>query len=173
MIFLRLLPILCALLFILTRRIDVKVTKQEDVTVKISFNILAIVLSEDKIKKRSIRKISKLMKYRSGILRATDYILSKSSVALYKSNATDKSARSLPVLYNASMGATVYFLISYLEKSSKSFKFQESQGYNNSGHPSLEFNLFLHFSLWHLIISALLFLYYIVKNRVKRVLNNV
>lgn len=51
MILLRLLPIIFALLFLLSRRIDVDVSKHKEMTVKINFNILAVVFTEDKIKK--------------------------------------------------------------------------------------------------------------------------
>ena len=172
MIFLRLLPILSALLFILSRRIDVRVTKAEELTVKISFNIFAIVLTEDKIKKRGLKKLSKLIKSRRSILKSADYLISKSNVRLYKFISTDPSV-SVPLAYNAYREASVYFISAYLERTARKFSFSAIRDTDKNAQNQVKFNLLLHFPFSHLIISALIFLYYIVKNRVKRVLQNV
>ena len=172
MIFLRLLPILYALLFLLSRRIDVRVSKSKEMTVKINFNILAVVLTEDKIKKRRLKSFSKLIKGTKSILRSADYLISRCDAELY--SFTDiQSGISAPIIYNAYRVAAVHFIAAYLERNARKFEFAEIQNTDSEVQNRSGFNLLLHFSLWHLIISALIFLYYIVKNRVKRVFQNV
>ena len=172
MILLRLLPIIFALLFLLSRRIDVDISKHKEMTVKINFNILAVVLTDDKIKKGRLKSFSKLIKSTKSILRSADYLISRSDVKLY--SFTDiQHGISTPIFYNAYRVATLRFIAAYLERNARKFQFAEIQNTDSEVQNRSGFNLLLHFSLWHLIISALIFLYYIVKNRVKRVFQNV
>ena len=129
MIFLRWLLVLVALLIILFQRVDVRVTRGERLTVKISFIFFAVLLTEDKRQKRNFRSISRLLKSIKGVFRSLKFLLAKSDITLYQSkeyigNRTEKT----PII-----------------------------------------DLTLHFSLFRLIISAFILLYYIIKNILQEV----
>ena len=173
MFFLRFLPILFLFLFILTRKIDVKVIKDEALLIKISFNIFALVLTEEKIKRKEIRKIPKVLRSLKGIFKSADYLISKSIVNVFKCNLLDADERGLPLLYNASFYVSAKVLFYYLSQNAR-----KVNNYTNSIFKTDEMNgdsidISIHFSLWHMIISALLLLYYIVKSNIKRALKNV
>ena len=87
MYFLRLLLILSSLLFILFQRVDVRVTKRERLTVKISFNILALVLIDDGERSHYLWNMPKLFKGFKGIFRSIRYLLAKSRVRFGNTNA--------------------------------------------------------------------------------------
>ena len=87
MYFLRLLLILSALLFILFQRVDVRVTKRERLTVKISFNILAFVLMDDGERNRYLGNMPKLFKGFKGKFRSIRYLLAKSRVTFGNTHA--------------------------------------------------------------------------------------
>ena len=84
MIILRLLPLICALLFTLSRKAIIRVTKNDTVTVKISLNIFAIVLSEERTRKRSLKNIPSRVRNIKSALRPFDYLVSKSNVRVDK-----------------------------------------------------------------------------------------
>lgn len=173
MIVLRLLPIFFTLLFILSRRTNIRVTKSEELTVKINFNIFAIVLSEEKIKKRGLKKLPKLLKNAKGILKSLDYLVSKSEVRIIKCKIPDSADKKFHVIRNAYFLASTQLLISYLERNCKKILYIDQENYYKILDNTAALDLSLHFPFYYLIISALLFLYYIVKNNVKRVLNSV
>jgi len=173
MIVLRLLPIFFTLLFILSRKTNIRVTKSEELTVKINFNIFAIVLSEEKIKKRGLKKLPKLLKNAKGILKSLDYLVSKSEVRIIKCKIPDSSDKKFPVVRNAYFLASMQLLISYLERNCKKILYIDQENYYKILDNAAALDLSLHFPFYYLIISALLFLYYIVKNNVKRVLKSV
>lgn len=131
MIFLRWLIILLTLLFILFQRVDVRVTKGESLTVKISFVFFAIVFSERRSNKRKF-KLSSLFKGRTkAALKAVKYLISGSDITLFDNKHV--SDKEMPLIFNISF----------------------------------------HFSLFRLIISLLIFLYYILKIKIKRVIKDV
>lgn len=173
MMLLRLLPLIFALLFILSQKIDVKVHRTDRLTVKINFNILALVLQEDKIKKNGLKSISRIIKNVKHFHKSIDYILSKSEVRLLKHEISNNETEVFSIIKSAYSYASRQFLISYLERNAKKFRIIEQKNYNIDISSNTVFDLDIHFSLWHLIISALILLYYTVKRRFKRLLKNV
>lgn len=172
MSFLQFLPIFCILLFTFTRTIDIRVTKSEELTVKINLNIFAILLTEERIRKRGIQKATRLLRALKNLIRPFEYLLSKTEIRLYRlaSPLTD-SARS-NALYTLPVLASLSLLVSYLERNARKVRFTNSRKEDASREETfLDFSL--HFSLWNLIIFTLLFLYYTVKSKVKRVIQNV
>lgn len=127
---LRLLLIITTLLFILFQRIDVRVTKGEKLTVKISFIFFALVLIEEKAKKRRLWHFSKIRKRLKALFKSSKYLLSRSDIIFHRHTYGD-----------------------------------DAQNY-----PKPIIDVSFHFSLFNLIISALILLYYIIKNKVKRVI---
>lgn len=127
---LRLLLIITTLLFILLQRIDVRVTKGEKLTVKISFIFFALVLIEEKTKKRKLWRFSKIIKRLKAFFKSSKFLLSRSDIVLHSHSSYDDTTDSPKPIIDVSF----------------------------------------HFSLFNLIISALILLYYILKNKVKRVI---
>jgi hypothetical protein len=175
MIILQLLPILCLLLFILLQSVSIKIKTKDRLTVKINFNILAITLTEDEIKKKHLGHIKKVIKNVPIIYKALRYLISKSVVIVmgYPQNALLYAEED--IFKSIRRYAIYQIAYSYLATNSRSFHFAENQvySYDNTEEKSSDFDVLFHFSLFHLINSALLFLYYIVKNKAKRVINHV
>ena len=167
MLILRWLIAVSGLVFILLQRIDVKITRHAKPTVKISFNILALVLTEDNIKKTNLKRIRGLIRNLIGALKAFGYLISKSDVVIVRYERNVDEAISSPI-NQARLIATSQFTTSYFDSKAKSLSFV-----NENKPKDTSFDVSFHFSLFNLIISALIFLYYIVKNKVKRVLKHV
>lgn len=172
MSFLQLMPIFCALLFAFTRGINLRVTKEYKLTVKINLNIFVIILTEEKIKKRGIKKAARLFKSFKNLVKPIKYLVSKTEVRIYRLPYLIRSDIALESLYNLSFLASLGVVFSYLENNARIVRFINRQKCNKDDYQAF-FDLSLHFSLWNLIIFAFLFLYYTVKNKVKRVIKNV
>lgn len=129
MLILRLVLILVTILFILLQRVDVRVTRSERLTVKISFTFLALVLSEERPKRRHVGGVTKLLKNVKGVFKSLKYLLSKTDIVFQNQNKDYSTDEKQPLI-----------------------------------------DVTFHFSLLQLIISLSILLYYIVKNKVKRVI---
>lgn len=129
MLILRLVLILVTILFILLQRVDVRVTRSERLTVKISFIFLALVLSEERPKRRHVGGVTKLVKNVKGVFKSLKYLLSKTDIVFQNQNKDYSTDEKQPLI-----------------------------------------DVTFHFSLLQLIISLSILLYYIVKNKVKRVI---
>ena len=171
MLFLQLLPIICALLFTFTKKIDIRVTKADTLTVKINLNIFAILLTEDKIRKRGIRKLSRLRKSFRSFLLAAEYLVSRTEIKIYEFHPGTDDFRVSSVLQSLSLFASFGIALSYLEKNACSVKLMNKATPTCQNKTALDFSM--HFSLWTLFIFTFLFLYYRVKSKIKRVLKNV
>lgn len=114
----------------LLQRVDVRVIKNEKLTVKISFTFFALVLTEDADRKKTFKRIPRLLSNFKGVFKSLKFLLSKSEVSL----------------------------------------FEKQQKYYESEEKLPLFDISFHFSLIRMIISAMILLYYIVKNKVKRVI---
>ena len=130
---LRLILILTAILFILLQRVDVKIIRREKLTVKISFNLFAVVLTDGGEKKKSISQKIRYLKNARSVYRAAKHLISKSNISLQRTT-----------------------------------EINEKTAVNSS-----RYLLLIQFSLFRLIISLLIFLYYTVKHKVKRGIKNV
>lgn len=174
MVILRLLPVSFVLLFILLQRVDVKVKTRDRLTVRIDLNIIAIILSEDKIKKKHLGRIPKLLKNLPIVYKVIKYLVAKSDVTVIEYNDPLFDVED-DIFKNARRYAIYQIVYSYLATNSKSFHFTENRVYSDEKdkEKTSDFDLIFRFSLFHLINSALLFLYYIVKNKAKRVIKNV
>lgn len=175
MVILRLLPVSFVLLFILLQRVDVKVKTRDRLTVRIDLNIIAIILSEDKIKKKHLGRIPNLLKNLPIVYKVIKYLVAKSDVTVIEYNDNPLIDGEDDIFKNARRYAIYQIVYSYLATNSKSFHFTENRVYSDEKdkEKTSDFDLIFRFSLFHLINSALLFLYYIVKNKAKRVIKNV
>lgn len=171
MLITRLLLLLCALLFILLQGVDVKVIGGERLSLKISFNILALVLTEEEIKKLRPKGFGKILKNLGGILKSAKYLISHSIVTVTKiDNESPFIGDDAPWLI-LTFGRLI---LDYLEANSRAFRtvFTDTSMTNNEL-GGYAFDISFHFSLLRMIISASILLYYIVKTKAKRVIKNV
>ena len=175
MVILRLLPISFVLLFILLQRVDVKVKTRDRLIVRIDFNIIAIIFSEDRIKKKHIGKFSRVLKNLPTIYKALRYLVKKSDTTVVEHNQNPLFVGENDIFKITSQYAICQIIYSFLSINSRSFQFTEKQVYSNEevSKKSSYFDLLFHFPLFHLINSALVFLYYIVKSKAKEVIKNV
>lgn len=157
---LRLLPIFVTLLFILSRSVDVRVSIRKRFTIKISFNIIGIVLYETEKQKLRFIKLNKRINVAKSGLKSFRYLISKSSIALKVQANTSEGVMSSLIIHG--------LLLPYLNMNARSMRFKQA----SYGHPE-SFDISLRFSNIHLIISAFIFLYYLVKLRIRRIIKNV
>ena len=137
------------LTFMLTRTVDARITKNGELLVKINFNIFALVLNEDKTKKKRIPHIRRFAHSIKGILKAADYLISQSKIVFFKYEISDLPQRNSPFLYSAYSRATVQFFISYLEKKSRRVVFHNDVIYDSKESSVPFIDLSIHFSLYH------------------------
>lgn len=175
MIILQLLPILCLLLFIFLQSVSIKIETKDRLTVNINFNILAITLKEDEIKKRRITNIFKKMKVIPPIYKVLKLLISKSEVTVVRYIYCESHEDTGEEINHARGSTALVIFSSYLKSVSKSFSYIEKKVFidKDDTESTSYFDLYLHVSFLNMIISALIFLYYIVKNKVKEVIKNV
>ncbi len=160
-----------AFLFILLLRIDLRITKRNNFTIKINFIFFAIILEEDKIKRIRMRDLQKLTKNLSGLIKSTSFLISKSNITVSnKYNTPFVSENPITIFTRRTSTALI---LTYLANKAKSFAYDTHNSIESSYFDPTILDLTFHFSLLNLIISALILLYYIIKNKVKRVLKNV
>ena len=162
----------CALLFTITRIINIRVTKSDELTVKINFNIFAILLTEDKLKRNGFRKASKLIKSIKNIIKPIEYLMSKTEVRVYKLPTSIQQGEILRTFYSLSFITSFSFIFSYLENNSRCLRFIKLKD-DSSEYNATFFDFSFHFSIWNMIIFSFLFLYYTIRSKVKRVIKNV
>ena len=89
---LRLFLLANTLLFILLERIDVRISRQNGITVKISFIFFAIVFWTDGLILKQRKRYLKTVPNLKAILKSTRYLFLKSNVRLVKSRRNDDKA---------------------------------------------------------------------------------
>ena len=160
--FLRLLPIGVTLLFILFQCVDVTVVKRDNLTIKINFNLLAIVLYDDKKKRIRLKNLRKYMFLTQAGIKSLKYIVSKSRITVYSPTSYTDAFNGVGVGF---LSATM--LIPYLAANAHSFR------YFDRYHGAAHLDISLRISYICAFISALLFLYYSVRIKIRRTLKNV
>ena len=157
MIVLRLLPLFVIILFILFQKCSIRITKKEALTVKLNFSLLAVLFTEEKIKKIRLGRFVKSFRQISGIIKSAKYLISKSDFL---------------ILDNEKLIDNLIFI--YLKANARSLTLKDADvDYSDNSQELTKIDVTAYFYLVHLIISALIFLYYMVKNKVKRVIKNV
>ena len=166
---LQLFVIFCILLFTFTRVVNVRVTKNDALTVRINLNIFAIIITEEKIKKKGFKKVRRLIRSFKTLAKPTEYLLSRTEIRVYKLPDSISDSSIFKTLYSLSRLTSLSLIISYLEAHARRVRFMNGQ----KNDMEVVFDFSLHFSPLSLIISALLFLYYTVKSKIKQVIKNV
>ena len=162
MFILRLIPVVTTLLFILLQEIDLRIIKREQLTVKINFNIFALVLISEKKSRKG--KFKKLIKALPSIIKSANYLVSVSRITIRRFNEA-KMKGSVNLAGNI-LSRTL--ILSYLHSKAKSvIHLQKPE--NNDIVPT-EIDISLHFSIFDMINSALIFVYYNIKNKVRKVI---
>jgi hypothetical protein len=107
--------------------------------------------------------------------KALKHLISKSKVTVARYICNDSSEDTGEVINRKRDSIILVILSSYLKSVSKSFHYAERDLFIDKADTELTlyFDLYLHVSFLNVIISALIFLYYIVKNKAKEVIKNV
>lgn len=169
---LQFLPIFFILLFTFTRIIDIRVTKSEELTVKINLNIFAILLTEERIKRRGFRKVGRLVKSLKNLLKPLEYLISRTEIRIYKLSSPLSNGSTVATPYSLPFFVSLSVILSYIERYAKVIRFIKQKD-SKANDEDTFWDFSFHFSLWNLIIFVLLFLYYTVKSKVKKVIKNV
>ena len=166
MLILRLLPVVFTLLFILLQENDIKITKTDRFTVKLNFNVFAIVFYEDRKKKaKSFWKTIKIIPYAHKV---AIYLVSRSTVYIRDLTlSTSVKQNSIVGLFSS---IPIKILTSYFTNKAKKTVYYPSHDLldKESIDESPQYTLTVRFPFYVLINSALIFTYYIVKNKLKR-----
>jgi len=167
--------ILIAILFILFQKADMRIRKTDNLSITLSLTLFSITFSGDAEKKRRIKKIVRLFKNASVILRVATYLLKRSNVRVIRLANQSRSPSRF------SLGQSIPFYISlpvifaYLNNSAKSIFYDDNwlfvDDFVNQNEASVD--IIVSFRFISLIISALLFLYYKMKDRMMRGIKDV
>lgn len=162
--FLRLLPVFVTLLFILTQGVDVRIFRRPRLTIKISFTIIGILLYETERQRIRFKKMRKRVNLAKCSLRAMRYLISRSYVTVYNSDDTDTEQifPSIPIFMFSAL------VLPYLSQNARKLKYRTENRQANTS-----FDISLRFACIHLIISALIFLYYLLRIKIRSTVKNV
>ena len=159
------------LLLIILQEANLKITYKDNLRVRISFTIFAITFSSSKYDKRSLNKTLKALKAIPLLLKASSFALKRSDVNVIKlsrashPSISDTFLIAIPILISASS------ILAFISANARSFNIPDDQG--NIEGETQEVDILFKTRVLYLIISALLFLYYILKRKIRRAIKNV
>lgn len=172
MIVLTLIPIVVAILFILFQTVKIKVKIRDKLTIKINFNILALVLYEDKKRKTRLKDLFSTINIISKYSKIIKYLISKSKISIIIYQPSDYNSSS--IFSHIGSLASEQLLLSYLEANSKELNLIKSAIIpKNQAEGKSSYDALFNISFIYLINSALFLLYYIIKSKAKEVINSV
>ena len=159
------------LLLIILQEADIRITYKDRLKVRISLTIFAITFFSRDNYRLSPRKAIKAIKGIPLLLKSAKFALKRSDAKVLEfagtSNVTtsDKVFASIPLLISISS------LIAYIRANAKSFNNDNKQVDTKNYTTSIDI-LFKTRAI-NLIISAIIFLYYMVKRKIRRTIRNV
>lgn len=174
MFYLRFVPLILALLYILLQKAEIKVKKRDKITVNICFTLFSITLSDFDKSKGRFRSLSKLLSKIKVYIGPVKYLVGRSTLHITIYESSDNLV-SLNPMINAGNIALRQIVFSLIDSFAKSFTLDVSGPvYSDTTHTSSgDFDAAIQFSLYQLIYSALFLLYIILKNKLKRAITNV
>ena len=170
MIVVRMLPLILLFLWIVLQRIDVRIIRQNTVTVQISFPILRITFKDLTAPKRNLRKIVKLMKNFPFTLKTFAYLTRKSRVIIHGTTILSAPSTPTEILRKIPHFISSNSLYAYLNSNAKSTVYIK-RSYDSEFDADID--IVLQTELIYLIISPLLFLYYKISNKARRMIKSV
>ncbi len=160
------------ILFILTQKIDFIITKGEVLTFTIDLTLFSLVLTEERQKKEKKKKQRSLKPPLGAIYKSARYLLSRSSVVVrHMRLATTELLAERRITLPLFIALTSALAV--IKSTAGSFVYADNRylisdvGDSTPDIPYLD--LVISFSPLSLIISAFIFLYYLVKPRLKKI----
>ena len=158
-------------LLIILQVADLRITYKEDFRVRISFTIFAFTFLNKRGKKISLNQTIKAVKNTPLLLKAAKRALKRSDVKVIELSCashpsiSDTLFASIPILISASS------ILAYISANAASFSIPEDQGNIESDTQAVD--ILFKTRVLNLIISVLIFLYYILKRKIRRAIKNV
>ena len=170
MIVVRILPLILLFLWIVLQRIDVRIIRQNAVTVQISFPIFRITFKDLTAPKRKTRKIVRLIKNLPFTLKTVAYLTRKSRAIIHDTTWLLAPSTPTEILKKIPHFISTRSIYAYLDSNAKSTAYIK---YNSNPIFVGDIDIVLQTKLIHLIISPLLFLYYKISNKARRMIKSV
>lgn len=167
--------ILLAVLFVLLQKADIRIRKTDNLSITLSLTLFSITFSGDTERKRRIKKIFRLFKNAPIILRVATHLLKRSNVRVIR--LANQNRSPFPFSFGQSIPFYISFpvLFAYLNNNAKSIFYDDNWlftgDFSNQNEASVD--IIVSFRFISLIISALLFLYYKMKDRIMRGIKDV
>ena len=159
------------ILLIILQVADLRIIYNDDFKVRISLTIISITFLNKSSEKLSIKKTFRAVKNIPLLLRAARYAIKRSDVKVIelsyasRPSISDTLFASIPILISASS------ILAYISANAASFSIPEDQGNIESDTQAVD--ILFKTRVLNLIISVLIFLYYILKRKIRRAIKNV
>ena len=162
--------ILSAFLFILFQKATIRIRKTENITATFSLTFFSVSLTDLPEKKGRIKKLMRFLKNVPIIFKSLAHFLKRTDVKVLRFKNQDQSPFPISFGQKLPFYLSAPFIFGYLNNTAKSVSYDENWliTTNISNENDAAIDVLFTFRLFYLIISALLFLYYKVKNRIIR-----
>lgn len=169
MIIIRTIPIALLVLLIILQRIDIRITTSDITKVRINFIFIAILLSESSATVKRFKFGLKIVKNLPTLLKTSNYFLSKSQIVILRFFENDGSSANFNIVKLIPIYISATTLLAYLNSIAKSVTFDT----RNKSSFDLKTDITISVRFVYLIISSLLFLYYCIVTKIRRIVKNV
>ena len=159
------LSILLAFLFIVLQKTSIRILHQEITTVRFDFTLFSITFISSKTNKNSLKASIRILRNLKYLLKISHYGIKHANVTVFELSSTTDTSLPSPKL--SPFFITSGILLVYLNNIAKSFRFSNSV--DRRCQNKLSFDVLFETSLINLIIISILYLYYKVKNRIRRI----
>ncbi len=160
------------LLVLICQRIDIRVSKSSMTKIKINFIFFALTVDDSESQKLSLKKRIKLIRNIPFIYSAVKYLISKSEITVHSQNYTSSVNVTRSMLPNIMYRISVPTAIAIVSKFARKVKFDDEDVQVDPS-DGLIFDLSVHFRLYRVFISLIIFLYYMIRAKFRRIIKNV
>lgn len=157
------------LLLIILQEADLRITYKDILRVRISLTIFAITFSKTHEENLSLAKSIKAIKNAPLLFKATKFAIKHTDVKVIELSRSARHSNS--ILAPIPVIATASSILAYISANARSFSMPKDR--NNSEAEQTAVDILFKTRVLSLIISAVIFLYYIAKRKIRRVIKNV
>ena len=161
--------ILSAILFILFQRSQIRILKTDNFYLTLNLSIMSFTLSSNQNKKQVLKNLYAFLRKGRPIYKSVKYLVRRSDIHILRFSPIGKQANGFGQVLSYYISAPI--LLAYLNNTAKSIRY--SDNYSKFSNNNSEIDINVNSRLIFLIISALVFLYYIVISKIKRGIKNV
>ena len=159
------------LLLIILQEADLRITYKDILRVRISLTILAITFSRTHEKNLSLAKSIKAIKNIPLLFKATKFALKRADVKVIELSRATHHSTANTILAAIPVIATISSILAYISTNARSFSIPTNQDKSESDRDAVD--ILFKTRVMSLIISAMIFLYYIAKRKIRRAIKNV